>query len=1052
MTVSSVSSLPTAGERHGEVRSVPDATMPQLIEAAVRAHPTAPALLSDETGTWTFDELNTRANRLAHLLIDLGAGPERVVGVALPRSPDAVVAMVAVLKAGAVYLPLNPAYPADRLAAMVADAGPVTVLTATDADLGPAPALRWDTLALGDFPDTDPADADRIAPLDPAHPLYLIYTSGSTGVPKGVAMPASGLVNLLAWHAGRFAVGPGTRTANLSAIGFDFAMHEILSALVHAKCLVVPAEDVRTDPIRLARWLDRHRVHQLFLPNVLIESLCEAAGVAGVALTELRDIIQSGEPLVLGATVRDFLRTHPGLRVHNHYGATEMQDATAWSTGRTTEPTIGTPLWNVRVHVLDDDLRPVPDGETGDLYVAGAGLARGYLRRPGLTAERYLPDPFGAPGQRMYRTGDLARWNADGELECLGRKDNQVKINGFRVELGEVESRLRKLPDVRQALVLPRPAASGGKQLVAYVVGAEPDVTAIRAELARTLPAHMVPAAVLALPELPVAPNGKVDLKALPSPTFATGAAEAETPDQQSLVDAFAAVLGVPVGVDDDFLALGGDSLGAVRLVVLARRAGLAVDTRQVFELGTPRKLAAIAAGTTATAIPVRPLVALHHHQLNRLRAVHPNLSEILPVTPVQQGFLFHRLQETDSYTEQLRLELTGPVDARALREAAASALRRHAPLRAAFEVAGLPEPLQVVVAELEPPWRETDLSALGAAEARDRADVLADRSKATPFDVRTPPLLRLHLVHLPGGGAHLLLDYHHLLLDGWSVTLLVRELLAPEAARTPAPPLRDWFRVLRAKDRDAAVAAWRSALDGIAGPTVLAAPADGSSADGSSASVHHVVDLPASVTARLVELTRTDRLTLHTIMVALWGFVLAAETGRRPAVFGTTVSGRMAEVPEVENLVAMLVNTVPVAVSVDPREPVRAFLRRVRAEQLALAPHQHLGLGTIRRLASWDAEFDTLLVFENPDLLLDDPRIAGVRHSDDTHYALSLLVTPGETLRIAFTYRPHLVPETRVHRLADALSAHLTAVAEDGERPVGELRRDVIPPTSTWP
>ncbi|MFF1606697.1 amino acid adenylation domain-containing protein [Amycolatopsis sp. NPDC058278] len=1028
-SVSPLSSPPVAGE----VRSVPEATLPQLIEAAVRVHPTAPALLSDETGVLTFAGLNAKANRLAHLLIGLGAGPERVVGVALPRSPDAVVAMVAVLKAGAVYLPLNPEYPADRLAAMVADADPVTVLTTTGLDFGSAPALEWDGLALGNFPDTDPADADRIAPLDPAHPLYLIYTSGSTGVPKGVAMPAASLVNLLAWHAGRFDVGPGTRTANLSAIGFDFAMHEILSALVHAKCLVVPAEDVRTDPIRLARWLDRHRVHQVFLPNVLIESLCEAAGVAGVALADLRDIIQSGEPLVLGETLRGFLRSHPGLRVHNHYGATEMQDATAWSTGRTELPTIGTPLWNVRVHVLDDDLRPVPDGEPGDLYVAGAGLARGYLGRPGLTAERYLPDPFGAPGQRMYRTGDLARWNADGELECLGRKDNQVKINGFRVELGEIATRLRTLPGVRQALALPRPAASGGKQLVAYVVGTDLDGVAIRAELARTLPAHMVPAAVLALPELPVAPNGKVDLKALPSPAFATGAAEPETPEQQALVDAFAAALGVPAGVDDDFLALGGDSLGAVRLVVLARRAGLALDTRQVFELGTPRRLAAAAAGAGAPAIPVRPLVALHHHQLNRLRARHPGLTEILPVTPVQQGFLFHRLQETDSYTEQLRLELTAPVDARALRAAAASALRRHAPLRAAFEVAGLPEPVQITVGELETPWRETDLSALDPAEARARADVLAAHSKAAPFDVGTPPLLRLHLVHLPGGAAHLLLDYHHLLLDGWSVTLLVRELLAPEAAGAPAPPLRDWFRVLRTRDREAAAAAWRSALDGITEPAMLTEPVAGS-----SASAHHVVDLPAPVTARLVELARTDRLTLNTIMVALWGVVLAAESGRRPAVFGTTVSGRLAEVPEVENLVAMLVNTVPVVVDVDPGEPVRALLRRVRAEQLALAPHQHLGLGTIRRLASWDAEFDTLLVFENPDLLLDDPKIADVRHSDDTHYALSLLVTPGETLRIAFTYRPHLIPESRVRRLADTLTAHLTAVAGGEEKPVG--------------
>lgn len=1033
------------------------ASMPELFEATARAHPRAPALASDEAGVLSFAELNAVANQLAHLLIATGAGPERVVGVALPRSVEAIVAIVAVFKTGAAYLPLNPDHPPQRLAPMVADAAPIAVLVAAgDADreptelaaaIGehcPGTVLDWSGLALDEHPDTDPVDADRTTPLHPAHPLYLIYTSGSTGVPKGVAMPSTSLVNLLAWHASRFPVGPGTRTANLSAIGFDFGMHEILAALVHGKCLVVPTEEVRCDPIRLAHWLDRHAVHQVFLPNVLIESLCAAAAATGVGLAELVDIVQSGERLVLGDGVREFLREHRNVRIHNHYGATEMQDATTWSSGTSEVPTIGTALWNVRVYVLDEQLRELPDGAVGELYVAGVGLARGYLGRPGLTASRYLPDPFGAPGSRMYHTGDLARRNVAGELECLGRSDNQVKINGFRVELAEIEALLRQRDGVRQAVVLPRTAPGGDKQLVGYVVGADPDTARIRVELAGLLPGYMVPAAVLALPELPIAANGKVDLRALPAPEFGTtGSATgrpADTPEQQTLLEAFAEVLGVPAGADDDFVGLGGDSLGAVRLVTLAGRGGLSIGVREVFELGSPRRLAAVAAVSAAKPIPVRPLVALHHHQLNRLRAAHPNVTEVLPVTPVQQGFLFHWLRAADSYTEQLRLVLTGEVDASALRAALAAALRRHAPLRAAFLVQGVPEPLQVIVAEVESSLPETDLSALDRASAAARAEEIAARSKAIPFDLHRPPLLRMQLIRLPGGTTQLVLDYHHLLLDGWSVTLLVRELLGPGTPVANPPRLRDWLRVLLARDRDAAAAAWREALHGTA-PTVLTGaasePAPGQPPEADSA--RYVTELPAEVTARLVEVAQAQRLTMHTVLLACWGVLLAEETGADHAVFGSTTSGRMPEVAGVDNLVAMLVNTVPVAVTVQPGEPRVALLRRVRAAQLAIAPHQHLGLGVIRRLLSWDTEFDTLLAFENQELQLDDPRIIESRHSDDTHYAVSVLVTPGPTLRIAVTYRPRLIGADRVARLAEGLTAQLTAVAEDPRRPIGE-------------
>ncbi|MDI1454416.1 amino acid adenylation domain-containing protein [Streptomyces sp. ATE26] len=1061
-----LSSSPTAQSDHRGARAAGERpprerTLPDLLQERVRTDPHATAL-ADDAATLSFRQLNARANQLAHLLIGLGAGPERVVGVALPRSIDAIVAMVAVLKTGAAYLPLNPDYPVERIAFMAADSAPVTVLAADTVGLKPAdlPGTRllgWEGLDTSAYPTADPTDDDRTRPLRAAHPLYLIYTSGSTGAPKGVLMPALSLVNLLAWHGERFACGPDVVVANLSAIGFDFSMHEMLAALVHGKRLAVPTEETRRDPVRLVHWLDRHGVNQVFLPNVLIESMCEAAEEAGVALDGLTDIVQSGEPLVLGEGMRRFVREHPGLRVHNHYGATEMQDVTAWICDADTlrPPAAGTPLWNTRVHLLDRELRPVPDGVAGDLYVSGVGLARGYLNRPGLTAERFLPDPFGEPGRRMYRTGDVARWNGDGELECLGRSDNQVKLNGFRVELGEVEAHLRERPEVARAVVLPRENARGGKQLIAYVVPAgpaRPDSRALRLELARVLPPHMVPAAVVTLTEFPLSSNGKIDLRALPSPATGSGGSRPGTPDEEAMVDAFTEVLGVAdVGADDDFFALGGDSIAAVRLVIRARRDGKAISTRDVFELGTPRRLAGAGAVQDVRNIPVRPLLALHHKHLGRLQAARPDIEHLLPVSPVQQGFLFHRLQDADGpdvYTQQLVLRLGGRVSGTALRAAARELLARHEALRAGFFTEGLPEPVQLVAAEAELPWRETDLSRLDVRDADAEVRRLTEESRAVPFDLCVPPLLRLHLIHRSPQDHHLAIDYHHILLDGWSLTLLVRELFARyrgDGDPAPAPSTRDWLRAMRSRDGDEAALAWRTALTGIPEPTVLAPAADGARPAPSSA--RYVLDLPARTTDSLAALGRAGRVTVNTIVQAMWGVLLGSETGTRDVVFGTTVSGRTPDVEAVDRMMGLLINTIPVAVRIRPEESVSTMLRRLQHEHQTLVPHQHLGLGSLQRLLGWSAEFDTLLVFENSEMQLhttagaaEEPRVTEVELSDDTHYAISLLATPGPRLRLSLTFRPGLIGADRIRSLAGRLARLLTAVAEDPHRPVGEL------------
>ncbi|EWC60856.1 Siderophore biosynthesis non-ribosomal peptide synthetase module [Actinokineospora spheciospongiae] len=598
-------------------------SVPELFAEQVARTPGGPAALwadeeTDPAGNSAaglgYAELDERSTRLARLLIGRGAGPERVVALLLPRSPELVVAVLAVLKAGAAYLPLDPEDPAQRVADLLADVEPHLVLSTGEITArlpGAAAGVAW--LALDDpatlaavaaTPATAITDADRTAAVRPQNPAYVVHTSGSTGRPKAVVMPVRGLVNLLSWHRSALPGGPGTRTAQFTALAFDFAVQEVLSTLVAGKTLVIPPERVRRDATALARWIDRYGVNELFAPNPAVEALVEAAGDLGTALPSLTDVLQGGEALALGGGLRAFHAALPGRRLHNVYGPAETHAVTTHTlpadpVGWPGTAPISGPLWNTRLYVLDARLAPVPSGVPGELYAAGAGVARGYHRRPGLTAERFLPDPFAGTGERMYRTGDLVRWTGAGELEFLGRADQQVKVRGFRVEPGEVQAVLAAQPGVAQAAVVAR-ADGSTTGLVAYLVpaaGHEVDRELVRGRVAAALPGHMVPAAFVVLDALPLTRNGKVDRAALPAPLpGGPGARRARTPHEEVLCGIFADVLGLPsVGIDDSFFELGGHSLLVPRVVARVRAAfGAELTLRALFEAPTVAGLATL--------------------------------------------------------------------------------------------------------------------------------------------------------------------------------------------------------------------------------------------------------------------------------------------------------------------------------------------------------------------------------------------------------------------------------------------------------------------------
>ncbi|MFC6882172.1 amino acid adenylation domain-containing protein [Actinomadura yumaensis] len=967
-------------------------TLNGLFEAQAARTPDDVALVCGDASL-TYAELNERANRLAHELIARGAGPEDRVALVLPRTPEIVVAILAAHKAGAAYVPIDPEYPADRVAHMLADCRPVLTLTA---DGVPDAARR---------PAHDPSDAERVRPLLPGHAAYVIYTSGSTGRPKGVTVTHEAVLNYYEAHREAFidpaadaAGGRRMRFAHLASFSFDTSWMGLLW-MAHGHELHLIDDATRRDVEAYARYVAAARIDLVNTTPSHLLSLREAGLLDADGRHLPAHLLLGGE--AVGDALWDELRALPHLTTRNFYGPTESTiDTMNQVVADSAAPAVGLPYRNTRAYVLDAALQPVPPGVPGELYLAGVQLARGYLGRPGLTAERFTADPFGAPGGRMYRTGDLARRRADGAIEYLGRVDDQVKIRGFRVEPGEIENVLAAFEGVARAAVVVREDRPGDRRLAAYVVPASVDLAALRRHAAARLPDHMVPT-LTALDALPLTVNGKLDRAALPAPGAAATASRApRSPQEEILCGLFAEVLGAGrVGVDDGFFDLGGDSLTATRLISRIRTAlGAEVPVRALFEAPTVAGLAARVAASTGTARP--PL---------ERAATRP---DVIPLSYAQRRLWFlNRLDGASAaFIMPIALRLNGALDHDALQDALGDVVARHESLRTVFPD-GSGTARQLV---LDPATARPRLTVTGTTEALLPAALAAAAGQR--FNLSVEPPLRARLFDLGGDTRVLLLVLHHIAGDGWSMAPLARDVLLAYAARAegrapdwaPLPvqyaDYTLWQRDLLGSEEDPdslaarQIAYWKDTLAGL--PEELVLPADRPRpAEASYRGDTLAFEIDAERHAALLGLARESGASLFMVMQAAFAALLTRLGAGTDVPIGSPIAGRTDEA--LDDLVGMFVNMLVLRTDTSGDPSFRELVARVKETDLGAYANQDVPferlveiLNPPRSMARHPL-FQVVLSFQNnPDARLEMDGLTGAAEplgSGAAKYDLSL-------------------------------------------------------------
>ncbi|KPA89805.1 amino acid adenylation enzyme/thioester reductase family protein [Pseudomonas asplenii] len=1050
-------------------------TLHGLFEAQVERTPQAVAVVHGDIRL-SYRELNDRANQLAHHLLDIGVKPDDRVAICAERSESMVIGLLAILKAGGSYVPLDPAYPADRIAYMLQDSTPSAVLaqqtTVSLLSSVAVPVIDVDCQSLQGQSLANP----QVPGLTAAHLAYVLYTSGSTGTPKGVMNEHRGVVNRLLWAQDHYAVNETDRVLQKTPFGFDVSVWEFFLPLLAGAQLHMARPGGHQDPAYIAHVIREHGITLMHFVPSMLDVFLEHGDRQG--FSELRRVLCSGEALP-GHLVRRFKAQYPDIALHNLYGPTEAAiDVTAWDCsgpGTPDSTPIGKPIANTRIYLLDAHQQPVPLGVAGEIYIGGVQVARGYLNRAQLTAERFLSDPFSDdPNARLYKTGDLGRWLADGTVEYLGRNDFQVKIRGLRIELGEIEAHLLACEGVRDVVVIARQDTDGDTYLVGYMVGThanELSAQALQAHLRRHVPDYMVPRYLIQLEHFPLNANGKLDRKALPEPQEPLGSTDATAPRtalEQALVALWKDNLKREVlGVHDNYFMLGGDSLKVIHLQIKAREQGMPLTLGQIYQNPTIAQLAQLLSTQQASSAQWQPTVHVKPFaQVSEdIRLASEGVfDEVFPASQLQVGMIYHSMMYPDSaiYHDIFRYRLRLRWDATSWNRACDALIRRHPALRMSFDLSHHATPMARVHRAVEPPVQVIDVTALGPAErALAVSSYIEERKRHRP-DWHEAPLYQFG-VFVAADDINLVFSFHHAILDGWSVATLMRDLITlytstPEtdplpalittpadfialeqAAVTTAEHRLFWSEYLR----EAPAASMTSWVHAVAPDPVAHRSA--------------YREMPAADLARLEAFCRAHDLPLRSVLLTAHGFAQAILSNQKEVLCGVISHGRP-EFEDAASILGLFLNTLPVRFNTLGQSWLELVRQSIAQEQQVFT-HRRYPFALIHRETdvALDVVFNYVDFYVLSDMLAEDDGILiDWETTEASNY--DLLTSLGRhprngSLMLKMDYRTARVAESQVQAYAEYLLRTLALMMDAPEAsPCVPAWSPVLEPTTPAP